>query len=112
MSKLHKNFFPDEKTLTEIREKFSKPDYPELSVALAEDASEVEHAKYEVCQLIARYQRESGLRQDDLASMMGVDKARVSEIIRGKIGHFTLDRLLDYSQRLIPKMKIQIRIAA
>ena len=112
MRNMHKKFFPDEKILAEVREKFSEPNYPGLSIALAEDATEVEHAKYEVCQLIARYQREYGLRQDDLASMMGVDKARVSEIVRGKTSHFTLDRLIGYSQRLIPNVKIQISVAA
>ena len=112
MSALGKKFFPDKETLSEIRDKFSDPNYPELSVALSEDATELERAKYEVCQLIARHQRESGLRQDDLATIMGIDKARVSEIVRGKINRFTLDRLIDYSQRLIPEIKVQIIVAS
>jgi len=112
MSNLNKSFFPDEKTLAEVREKLSDIKESGFSEALAENATEVERAKYRVCQMIAGYQRELGLQQDDLARMMDVDKARVSEIIRGKIKHFTLDRLVNYSERLIPEIKIQITVAA
>ena len=112
MSNLNKSFFPDEKTLAEVREKLSDTKNSKFTQALSEDATEVERAKYKICQLIAQYQRELGLQQDDLAKIMDVDKARVSEIMRGKIKHFTLDRLIDYSERLMPEIKVQIRIAA
>ena len=58
-----KKGFPDEKTLNRIREKLSDPAYEGGNFALPEDASEVDRAKYQLCQLIAKYQRVHGLLQ-------------------------------------------------
>ncbi len=61
--------------------------------------------------MVAKYQRERGLLQKDIASKLGVDESRVSDILRGKIEGFTLDRLVDYAKRLHPGLKIEIRAA-
>jgi len=103
-----KNVFPKAKALASIRERLSDPNYAGGNVALPESASEVDRAKYEVCQLIARYQREHSLLQKDIARQIGVDESRISDILRGRIEGFTLDRLINYAKRLHPSLRVQV----
>ena len=100
--------FPDESTLKEVRDKLSNIAFEGGNIALPDDATELERAKYKLCQLIARYHREHELSQRDLAKTLDIDEARISEILRGKIGSFTVDRLMGYAQRLYPSVKIEI----
>ena len=103
-----KKAFPGEVTLKRIREKLSDPNYQGGNLALPENATEVDRAKYQLCQLIARYQREHGLLQKDIARRIGVDESRISDILRGKIGRFTLDRLISYTEKLHPGLRVQV----
>src|SRR5581483_4751516 len=100
--------FPDDMTLKRVREKLSDPNYTGGNIALSADASETDRAKYQLCQLIAKYMREHGLLQKELAGEIGVDESRVSEILRGKFDSFTLDRLVGYAEKLHPGLKIKI----
>ncbi len=103
--------FPSASTLKKVRDKLSDLAYSGGNIALPEDASEVERAKYKLCQLIAKYHREHELTQRDLAKKLEVDEARISEILRGKISGFTVDRLMSYAQKLYPRVKIEILAA-
>jgi len=100
--------FPNEGTLRRIREKLSDPAYQDGNFALPENASEVDRAKYQLCQLIAKYQREHGLLQKQVAEKLGIDEARISEILRGKIESFTLDRLVSYAEKLYENVRVKI----
>lgn len=106
-----KNVFPDEKTLKKVRDKLSDPDYKGGNLALPADATEADRAKYELCQLIAKYQREHGLLQKEVAEKIGVDESRISDILRGKIESFTLDRLVGYAEKLHPGLRVRITAA-
>ncbi len=110
MSSKKKNLkgFPDEKTLKRIRDELSDPSFEGGNLELPKNASEVDRAKYELCQFIAKYKREHDLIQRDLAKQIGVDESRISDILRGKIGGFTIDRLLEYARKLSPKVRVQI----
>ena len=103
--------FPDAKTLQRVREKLSDLNYRRGNLALPANATEVERAKYQLYQLIAKYQRKHGLLQKEIADKIGVDESRVSDIVRGKLGSFTLDRLISYAQKLHPKLRVQIDAA-
>ena len=100
--------FPDDQTLMRVREKLSDMNYTGGNLALPADATEVDRAKYQICQLIAKYQREHQLLQKDIAEKIGVDESRISDLLRGKIETFTLDRLLGYAEKLHPGIKVQI----
>jgi predicted XRE-type DNA-binding protein len=71
----------------------------------------VERAKYKLCQLIAKYHGEHELTQRQLAKNLDIDEARISEILRGRITSFTVERLMSYAQKLYPHVKIQILAA-
>ena len=103
--------FPSAPTLKNIRDELSDLGYAGGNIALPDDASEVERAKYKLCQLIAEYLRDSELTQRDLAKKIEIDEARISDILRGKISSFTIDRLMLYTQKLYPQVKIEILAA-
>jgi len=44
----------------------------------------------------------------EIATQIGVDESRISDILRGKIESFTLDRLIGYAEKLHPGLKLQI----
>ncbi len=106
--KSKKAVFPDDQTLKRVRDKLSDPDYLGGNLALPASASEVDRAKYQACQLIAKFQREHGWMQKEIAEKLGVDEARISDLLRGKIESFTLDRLFGYAEKLHPGLRIQI----
>ena len=106
--KSKKEAFPDNQTLKRVREKLSDMNYTGGNLALPANATEVDRAKYQICQLIAKYQREHQLLQKDIAEKIGVDESRISDLLRGKIETFTLDRLLGYAEKLHPGIKVQI----
>ena len=103
--------FPDENTLKRIRENLSDPNYEGGNIALPSGASEVDRTKYHLCQLIAKYQREHSLLQKQVAEKLGIDESRISDILRGKIESFTLDRLVSYAEKLHPKLRVRIDAA-
>ena len=103
-----KTVFPKEETLKRIRDKLSDPNYTEGNIDIPKNASDSERAKYQICQFIAKYKREHDYLQKEIAEKIGVDESRVSDILRGKIESFTLDRLFDYAKKLYPNMKIEI----
>ncbi len=103
-----KKMFPGDVTLRRIRKKLSDPNYRGGNLALPKHATEVDRAKYQLCQLIARYQREHGLLQKDIAQKIGVDESRISDILRGKLESFTLDRLISYAEKLHPRLRVRV----
>ena len=108
MSAQRRKAYPDAVTLKRVREKLSDPNYPGGNLALPENATEVDRAKYQLCQVISKYQREHGLLQKDIARKIGVDESRISDILRGKIESFTLDRLVSYAEKLHPGLRVQV----
>ena len=100
--------FPNEDTLKQFREKLSDPNYKGGNIALPAHASTTDKAKYRVCQVIASYQHKHGLLQKDIAEKIGVDESRISDILRGKIESFTLDRLITYAEKLQPGIRVEI----
>jgi predicted XRE-type DNA-binding protein len=106
-----KSSFPDAKTLKRVRDRLSAPDYGGGDLAIPANASRSDVAKYEICQLIAKYRREHDLKQRELAQLIGVDESRISDILRGKIESFTLDRLVGYVEKIFPSFRIKILAA-
>lgn len=109
--KSKKDAFPNEQTLKRVRDKLSSPSYSGGNLALPKNATETDRAKYQICQLIAKYLREHKLMQKDLAEKLGVDESRISDLLRGKTESFTLDRLIGYAEKLHPGLRIQISAA-
>ena len=109
--KSKKEAFPDQQTLKRVRDKLSDTSYTGGNLALSSNATEADRAKYQICQLIAKYLREHQIMQKELAEKLGVDESRISDLLRGKTDSFTLDRLIGYAEKLHPKLRILITAA-
>ena len=96
--------WPAEAELARIREELSSDRVMGSSV-LASDAPPSEKFKYKLCEMILVYRRKSGLKQKELAKLLDIDEARMSEVLHYKIEQFTSDRLQEYVQILYPRVK-------
>ena len=59
---------------------------------------------------LARWRKDSRLTQTAAAKILGVTQSRISDIERGKIGMFSLDRLVRMAQ--LAGLKPELRLAA
>ncbi len=75
------------------------------------NASKTDLAKYEICQLIAKYRREHNLMQKQIAEQIGVDESRISDLLHGRIEGFTLERVVSYGEKIYPALRIKILAA-
>ena len=53
--------------------------------------------------------KERGLTQEEAAKIMGTDQPHVSDIMRGKISRFTIDRLMKFLVALGKNVEIKIK---
>lgn len=96
--------FPKESELAEIRERLSNC---EPNFHLPENASYLDTLKYKMCDLFIIYRRVNNITQVELSRRLGVDEARVSEILRHKISSHSLDRLIELGEKIgLPRLKI------
>ena len=97
--------FPNEKELKKIREKLEKLDASHL---LPRNASKADKLKYGLCQKFVIYLLEHDISQAELARNLNMDTARLNEIVKYKIHLFTVDKLIDFAQRLDPNLEINV----
>jgi predicted XRE-type DNA-binding protein len=97
--------FPNEKELKKIREKREKV---EPSFLLPRNASKADKLKYALCQKFVVYLLEHDISQAELARNLNMDTARLNEIVKYKIDLFTVDKLIEFAQRLDPNLEINV----
>ena len=97
--------FPDKKELERARKKLEKVQPVRL---LPADASKADKLKFELCKQFVTYLQEEGVSQVELAEELEIEPARLNEIVKYRIDLFTVDRLLDYVERLNPKLKVTV----
>ena len=97
--------FPSEEKLKKIRESLNKA---EPSYLLPEDATKADILKYDLCQNFVVYIQENKISQAHLAKKLCMDTARLNEIVKYRINHFTVDKLIEFAQRLDPNLEIKV----
>lgn len=73
---------------------------------LPKNASKSDRLKYDLCKQFVVYLRHNNLSQAELARQLKIDTARLNEIVKYKIELFTVDKLLEYVERLNPEIKV------
>jgi|SRR5438552_16574136 len=91
-------------------EELNDPNYSGGSWALPENPTPLEQAKYEVCQKVIRYKRNNELSTEKLAQKIQLSKAETEDILYCRIDYFTLDRLMDYTNKLFSPCEVKITI--
>lgn len=79
---------------------FEDMNFPDAQEALA---------KSKLAMMIYVIIESQGLNQVEAAKIMGTEQARVSDIIRGKLSGFTIDRLLKFLLALGQDIEIKIK---
>lgn len=97
--------FPNERDLKKIRERLEQV---EPSYLLPKNASKVDKLKYALCQKFVVYLLENKISQAELARKLSMDTARLNEIVKYKIDLFTVDKLIEFAQRLDPNLEINV----
>ena len=87
----------EEKFIKEVKE-----GKVEGSFVLPRNASHKERIKFKLCEDFLLYLKEHDMSQKELADFLGIDKARVSDIIHYRTKDYTLDRLVDWHEKLFP----------
>ncbi|MBT4760755.1 MAG: XRE family transcriptional regulator [Bdellovibrionaceae bacterium] len=97
--------FPSQKEVERIRKKLAKV---EPTMPMPKNATKAEKLKYELCRQFVKYLVKTKLSQKELAEEIDIPPARLNEIVKYKIDLFTVDRLIDYAERLRPNLKITL----
>ncbi len=98
--------FPSEKELKSIRARIEKA---EPSRTLPKNASKADRLKYELCEKFVSYLLKHKMSQAQLARKLKVDPARINEIVKYRFDLYTVDKLLDLTERL--DLDLNLRVA-
>ncbi len=71
-----------------------------------------ELAKAELARLISGVIRARGFTQQQAAAVMAIDQPKVSHVLRGRLGDFSLERLMDFLGALGSDIEIVVRLAS
>ena len=97
--------FPKSDQLKKMRQKLENA---EGTLMISPDASPLEKLRWDLCQKFVLYKKKHRITQDEMAEILGVDKAKVSKILRYRIDEFSTDRLITLYQLLNPATKIRV----
>ena len=71
------------------------------------EASKLKIKAQLMCQ-ISEWIKEKQLKQEEASSLLHVTRPRVSDVMRGKAGKFTIDALIDMLERIGKRITVQV----
>src|SRR6185436_8788932 len=95
-----KPIFPNEAEIERVTKHFSDPNCKEINIGLTPNASELDRAKYDICQSISRYKRVNKLTPNELAKKIRISKEKTDDILFGRISNFNFEELVSYAEKL------------
>ncbi|CAI2195098.1 9412_t:CDS:2, partial [Funneliformis geosporum] len=79
-------------------------------LSLPENTTPLEQAKYEICRQVVSYKLDTKISTEELAQKIQLSKAETEDILYYRIDYFTLDRLMDYTNKLFSPCEVKITI--
>ena len=101
--------YPDPQ-FKEYLNQLASPHYQGGSWVLPENPNPLEKSKHELCREVLIYQRKHKLTDEELAQQLELTLAETEDILYYRISHFTLDRLLTYTNKLLKSEPLIIGI--
>jgi predicted XRE-type DNA-binding protein len=98
--------FGEEIEIKEICDKLSNLNFSGGSSFLPKNASLLEQSKYNLCQKILAHQQKKKLSTEKLANQIQLSIPETEDILHCRINKFTLDRLMDYAEKLTIPLQI------
>jgi hypothetical protein len=100
--------FPDEAEIERVIKRVRQPGYRRINIGLRPDASELDKAKYNICQSISRYKRINNLSEEELGQKIKISPEKLDDILFGRITEFNLEELVSYTEKLNGHMEVKI----
>lgn len=100
--------FPPEEKMQGVIKRFEDPNYNRVNIGLKPNASELDKAKYDICQSISRYKRENKLTPSELAKKIKISKEKTDDILFGRISNFNFEELASFTEKLKGHLEIKI----
>lgn len=100
--------FPPEEELERVIKYFSDPNCKEINQGLTPNASELDKAKYNICQSISRYKRVNNLTPAKLAQKIGINQEKTDDILFGRINELDLNELISYTEKLNGHLELKV----
>jgi predicted XRE-type DNA-binding protein len=97
--------FPSARELKAVRKKLEKA---EPSRTLPKNASKADKLKHKLCEKFVIYLIDHQMTQLQLSKKLKVDPSRINEIVKYRIGLFTVDKLMDLAERLHINFDIEV----
>ncbi len=97
--------YPSKKKLAEMDKKLKVADG---TLMVGPSSSPAEKFRWELCQNLVKYMSEKDLSQVEFAKLLGIDQARVSEIVHHRIDKVSTDKLIAYNEQINPKVAFKI----
>lgn len=97
--------FPSDENLRKMRDRLEKA---QSSHTLSSNANSADRIKYKICEKFVAYILNNKIDQIELAKQLQIDPAQINEIIKYRIDLFTVDKLIEFAERLDPKFKMEI----
>lgn len=97
--------YPSKSKLKEMDEKLKKI---EGTLMVGPSSSPAEKFRWELCQNLVRFMVQKNLSQIDFAKRLGIDQARVSEVVNHRIDKVSTDKLIAYNEIINPKVEFKI----
>jgi predicted XRE-type DNA-binding protein len=101
--------FPSQEELKRVREKLNDSI---ASRPLPKDASKADKLKFKLCEKFIAYKNEHKITQRVLAEKLGINESLVSKITHYHYSEFTVDRLANYLDKIMPNFELEIIDAA
>ena len=100
--------FPPEEEMKRVIKRFAEPNYNRVNIGLKPNASELDRAKYDICQSISRYKRINKLTPNELAKKIKISKEKADDILFGRITNFNFEELVSFTERLKGHLELKI----
>lgn len=100
--------FPPEEEMERVIKRFSDPNYKRVNIGLMPNASELDKAKYDICQSISRYKRINKLTPAKLAQKIGINQTKTDDILFGRINELDLSELITYTEKLNGHLQVKV----
>ena len=78
------------------------------SRTLPSNPSVADKVKYSICEKFAAYILDQKISQADLARQINVDPSRINEIVKYRIDLYTIDKLVEFAERLDPDFRLEV----
>ena len=97
--------YPSKKRLAEMDQKLKNV---QGTVMVGSSSPPSERFRWDLCQNLVRHMVETNLSQVEFSNLLGIDQARVSEIVNHRIDKVSTDKLIAYNEVINPKVQFKI----